>query len=104
MRKGPTPAPAARRERPCALPASASRSSRATVSRSAGRAEGAARLASAAETLFRSRPMKPSPMTPPLDSAPAHDGPPAVELSGVNAWFGTQHVLREVDLAVAPGE
>jgi general L-amino acid transport system ATP-binding protein len=30
--------------------------------------------------------------------------PPAVELSGVNAWFGATHVLRAVDLTVAPAE
>ncbi|SFG50803.1 amino acid ABC transporter ATP-binding protein [Methylobacterium gossipiicola] len=29
---------------------------------------------------------------------------PAVEFSGVHAWFGTTHVLRAIDLAVAPGE
>jgi ABC-type polar amino acid transport system ATPase subunit len=34
--------------------------------------------------------------------APAR--PPAVELRGVNAWFGAQHVLRAIDLAVAPAE
>ncbi|KAB1070481.1 amino acid ABC transporter ATP-binding protein [Methylobacterium planeticum] len=41
-------------------------------------------------------------------SAPAPDSarsrPPAVEFRGVGAWFGTQHVLRDVDLTVAPGE
>ncbi|WP_336489956.1 amino acid ABC transporter ATP-binding protein [Methylobacterium nigriterrae] len=42
-------------------------------------------------------------MMPPIRAA-AQSGPPAVELSGVNAWFGSHHVLRDVDLAVAPGE
>ncbi|MCJ2079764.1 amino acid ABC transporter ATP-binding protein [Methylobacterium sp. J-090] len=29
---------------------------------------------------------------------------PAVEFAGVNAWFGATHVLRDIDLAVAPAE
>jgi general L-amino acid transport system ATP-binding protein len=32
------------------------------------------------------------------------DAPPAIELAGVNKWFGALHVLRDVNLAVAPGE
>ncbi|MGI9332666.1 MAG: amino acid ABC transporter ATP-binding protein [Gammaproteobacteria bacterium] len=29
---------------------------------------------------------------------------PAIELAGVNKWFGTLHVLRDVSLTVQPGE
>ena len=28
----------------------------------------------------------------------------AIEFKGVNKWFGQLHVLRDVDLSVAPGE
>ena len=31
-------------------------------------------------------------------------GAPAIELNGVNKWFGTLHVLRDVNLKVAMGE
>jgi glutamate transport system ATP-binding protein len=31
-------------------------------------------------------------------------GPPLVELSGVNKWFGELHVLQDVDLAIDRGE
>jgi general L-amino acid transport system ATP-binding protein len=37
-------------------------------------------------------------------SAVQADAPPAIELAGVNKWFGALHVLRDVNLAVAPGE
>ena len=37
-------------------------------------------------------------------SAAKADAPPAIELAGVNKWFGALHVLRDVNLAVAPGE
>ena len=37
-------------------------------------------------------------------SAAQADAPPAIELAGVNKWFGALHVLRDVNLAVAPGE
>jgi general L-amino acid transport system ATP-binding protein len=39
-----------------------------------------------------------------LASAAKADAPPAIELAGVNKWFGALHVLRDVNLAVAPGE
>jgi general L-amino acid transport system ATP-binding protein len=39
-----------------------------------------------------------------LASAAQADAPPAIELAGVNKWFGALHVLRDVNLAVAPGE
>ena len=28
----------------------------------------------------------------------------AIEMIGVNKWFGDFHVLRDIDLTVAPGE
>ncbi|MCL4764780.1 MAG: amino acid ABC transporter ATP-binding protein [Hyphomicrobiaceae bacterium] len=34
----------------------------------------------------------------------AHADVPAVELIGVNKWFGEFHVLRDIDLSVAQGE
>ena len=37
-------------------------------------------------------------------SAVQADAPPAIELAGVNKWFGALHVLRDVNLSVAPGE
>jgi general L-amino acid transport system ATP-binding protein len=37
-------------------------------------------------------------------SAAHADAPPAILLERVNKWFGTLHVLRDVSLAVAPGE
>jgi general L-amino acid transport system ATP-binding protein len=37
-------------------------------------------------------------------SAAKADSPPAIELAGVNKWFGALHVLRDVNLSVAPGE
>ena len=37
-------------------------------------------------------------------SAAKADAPPAIELAGVNKWFGALHVLRDVNLSVAPGE
>ncbi|MBW8269515.1 amino acid ABC transporter ATP-binding protein [Caldovatus aquaticus] len=37
-------------------------------------------------------------------SAARTDAPPAILLDRVNKWFGTLHVLRDVSLAVAPGE
>lgn len=37
-------------------------------------------------------------------SAPATGEPPAVQLLGVNKWYGDFHVLREVNLTVARGE
>jgi len=39
-----------------------------------------------------------------IASAARADAPPAIELAGVNKWFGALHVLRDVNLAVAPGE
>ncbi|MCA3273112.1 MAG: amino acid ABC transporter ATP-binding protein [Roseomonas sp.] len=39
-----------------------------------------------------------------IASAAKADAPPAIELAGVNKWFGALHVLRDVNLAVAPGE
>jgi general L-amino acid transport system ATP-binding protein len=39
-----------------------------------------------------------------LASAAKADAPPAIEMAGVNKWFGALHVLRDVNLAVAPGE
>ena len=39
-----------------------------------------------------------------LASAAKADAPPAIEMVGVNKWFGALHVLRDVNLAVAPGE
>jgi general L-amino acid transport system ATP-binding protein len=39
-----------------------------------------------------------------LASAAKADAPPAIELAGVNKWFGALHVLRDVNLSVAPGE
>ena len=39
-----------------------------------------------------------------IASAARTDAPPAIELAGVNKWFGALHVLRDVNLAVAPGE
>jgi polar amino acid transport system ATP-binding protein len=30
--------------------------------------------------------------------------PSAIEFSGVQKWFGTNHVLADIDLAIAPGE
>jgi general L-amino acid transport system ATP-binding protein len=39
-----------------------------------------------------------------IASAIQADAPPAIELAGVNKWFGALHVLRDVNLAVAPGE
>jgi general L-amino acid transport system ATP-binding protein len=39
-----------------------------------------------------------------LASAAQANAPPAIELAGVNKWFGALHVLRDVNLAVAPGE
>jgi len=39
-----------------------------------------------------------------LASAAKADAPPAIELAGVNKWFGALHVLRDVNLAVSPGE
>ena len=35
---------------------------------------------------------------------PAQDGPPIVQLAGVNKWYGEFHVLRDIDLDVAKGE
>src|SRR5512137_210642 len=32
------------------------------------------------------------------------DGPPIIEFSGVNKWYGEFHVLRDIDLSVARGE
>jgi len=29
---------------------------------------------------------------------------PAIEMSGVNKWFGDFHVLRDINLLVEPGE
>ncbi|MFO0186171.1 MAG: amino acid ABC transporter ATP-binding protein [Alphaproteobacteria bacterium] len=37
-------------------------------------------------------------------SAAKADAKPAIELAGVNKWFGALHVLRDVNLSVAPGE
>jgi general L-amino acid transport system ATP-binding protein len=37
-------------------------------------------------------------------SAKRTDAPPAIRLDGVNKWFGALHVLRDVNLSVAPGE
>ncbi len=37
-------------------------------------------------------------------SAARTDAPPAILLDKVNKWFGALHVLRDVSLAVAPGE
>ena len=39
-----------------------------------------------------------------IASAAKADAPPAIEMAGVNKWFGALHVLRDVNLAVAPGE
>ena len=39
-----------------------------------------------------------------IASAAKADAPPAIEMAGVNTWFGALHVLRDVNLAVAPGE
>jgi len=39
-----------------------------------------------------------------LASAAKADAKPAIELAGVNKWFGALHVLRDVNLSVAPGE
>jgi len=39
-----------------------------------------------------------------LASAAQSDAKPAIELAGVNKWFGALHVLRDVNLSVAPGE
>jgi len=39
-----------------------------------------------------------------LASAAKADAPPAIEMASVNKWFGALHVLRDVNLAVAPGE
>ena len=39
-----------------------------------------------------------------IASAAKADAPPAIELAGVNKWFGALHVLRDVNLSVAPGE
>ncbi|MGI9127019.1 MAG: amino acid ABC transporter ATP-binding protein [Roseomonas sp.] len=41
---------------------------------------------------------------PHIASAAQADAQPAIELAGVNKWFGALHVLRDVNLAVAPGE
>ncbi|GGG17232.1 arginine ABC transporter ATP-binding protein [Caldovatus sediminis] len=40
----------------------------------------------------------------PVASAAHTDAPPAILLDRVNKWFGALHVLRDVSLAVAPGE
>jgi len=37
-------------------------------------------------------------------SAARTDAPPAILLDNVNKWFGALHVLRDVNLQVAPGE
>src|SRR5438552_693932 len=34
----------------------------------------------------------------------ARTGAAAVRLAGVNKWYGEFHVLRDIDLAIAPGE
>ena len=39
-----------------------------------------------------------------IASAAKADAPPAIEMAGVNKWFGALHVLRDVNFAVAPGE
>ncbi len=39
-----------------------------------------------------------------IASAARADATPAIELAGVNKWFGALHVLRDVNLSVAPGE
>jgi general L-amino acid transport system ATP-binding protein len=39
-----------------------------------------------------------------IASAAKADAQPAIELAGVNKWFGALHVLRDVNLSVAPGE
>jgi phospholipid/cholesterol/gamma-HCH transport system ATP-binding protein len=46
----------------------------------------------------------PEPAAPPGAVAPPADGPPAIRIEGVQKRFGTQPVLRGVDLTVAPGE
>jgi general L-amino acid transport system ATP-binding protein len=40
----------------------------------------------------------------PVASAKRADAPPAIVLDGVNKWFGSLHVLRDVNLQVAAGE
>jgi general L-amino acid transport system ATP-binding protein len=40
----------------------------------------------------------------PVASAMRTDAPPAIVLAGVNKWFGTLHVLRDINLQVATGE
>jgi len=39
-----------------------------------------------------------------LHSSVRTDAPPAISLAGVNKWFGTLHVLRDINLDVALGE
>ena len=39
-----------------------------------------------------------------LNSAARTDAPPAISLQTVNKWFGTLHVLRDINLDVALGE
>jgi general L-amino acid transport system ATP-binding protein len=41
--------------------------------------------------------------TPAPAAAPEADGP-AIEITGMNKWYGSFHVLRDIDLTVARGE
>ncbi|WP_206936014.1 amino acid ABC transporter ATP-binding protein [Roseococcus thiosulfatophilus] len=41
---------------------------------------------------------------PTIASSVQADAPPAILLSGVNKWFGSLHVLRDIHLEVATGE
>ncbi|MBB3898711.1 amino acid ABC transporter ATP-binding protein [Roseococcus suduntuyensis] len=41
---------------------------------------------------------------PTIASSVRADAPPAIMLSGVNKWFGSLHVLRDIHLEVATGE
>jgi glutamate transport system ATP-binding protein len=46
----------------------------------------------------------PSSAAPPSGPAASTIGAPAIRFRGVNKWFGPLHVLRDVDLDVAPAE
>jgi len=42
--------------------------------------------------------------SPTIASSVRADAPPAIMLSAVNKWFGSLHVLRDINLEVATGE
>ncbi|MFO0233083.1 MAG: ATP-binding cassette domain-containing protein, partial [Burkholderiales bacterium] len=39
-----------------------------------------------------------------VPQSPPADGRPAIEIRGLNKWYGEFHVLKDIDLTVARGE